>query len=155
MSTYKLYLVQHGKALSEDINPKRPLSEEGREDVERIANFLKGRISLDVIWHSEKLRAKETAQILAEYLLPKEGLKELKGLSPLDPVESLPRKIIGERKNIMIVSHLPFLQKLCSLILTGSENYNLVNFSQAGCVYLEEREKTFGICWIITPELAP
>lgn len=151
----RLYLVQRGKALSEDINPKRPLSEEGREDVERIAKFLKGKIDLDMIWHSEKLRAKETAEILAKYLLPKEGLREVRGLTPLDPVESLPEKIIGEDKEIMIVSHLPFLQKLCSLILTGSENYNLVNFSQAGCVYLEEREKTFGICWITTPELAP
>ncbi len=149
----RLYLVQHGKALSEDIDPKRPLSEEGKRDTEGIAKFLKGKIDLDIIWHSEKLRAKETAQILAEHLLPKEGLRELRGLLPLDPVESLPEKIIRERKNIMIVSHLPFLQKLCSLILTGSEDYNLINFSQAGCVYLEERKETFGICWIITPEL--
>jgi len=148
----RLYLVQHGKALSEDIDPKRPLSEEGKKDTERIAKFLKGKIDLDVIWHSEKLRTKETAQTLAEYLLPKEGLKELKRLLPLDPVESLLRKIIGERKNIMIVSHLPFLQKLSSLILTGSENYNLINFSQAGCVYLEEREEIFGISWVVTPE---
>jgi phosphohistidine phosphatase len=99
------------------------------------------------------LRAKETAEILAKDIQPKEGLKEIKGLAPLDPVENLLQKIIEENKDIMIVSHLPFLQKFSSLILTGSEKYNLINFSQAGCICLEEKERKFGILWIITPEL--
>lgn len=150
----RLYLVQHGKALPEEVDLKRPLSEEGKTDVERVADFLREKeISLDVIWHSEKLRAKQTAQILFQKIQPKESLREMKGLAPLESVEGIAEKIIEENKDIMLVGHLPFLQKLASLILTKSTDYNLINFSQGGCVCLEEREGIFGISWIIRPEL--
>lgn len=36
----KLYLMQHGDALSRDIDPDRPLSDKGRRDVEQIGDFL-------------------------------------------------------------------------------------------------------------------
>ena len=31
-----LFLLQHGDALAESVNPQRPLSEQGRSDVERL-----------------------------------------------------------------------------------------------------------------------
>ena len=37
----KLYLVQHGRAASKDVDSRRPLTEEGRSDVENIAAFVK------------------------------------------------------------------------------------------------------------------
>lgn len=150
----RLYLIQHGKALPEEIDPKRSLSDEGKADVERMASFLKEKkISVDSIWHSEKLRAKQTAQILGEKIQPKEGLREMKELAPLAPVEGIAEKIIEENKDIMLVGHLPFLQKLASLILTKSTDYHLINFSQGGCVCLEGSEGVFSISWIIKPEL--
>ena len=36
----KLYLVQHGQAVSKEEDPERPLSEQGREDVRRVATRL-------------------------------------------------------------------------------------------------------------------
>jgi phosphohistidine phosphatase len=60
------YLVQHGAAKAEAEDPQRGLTEEGRRAVERMADFLaKLYLPLDLIEHSEKLRMRQTAEILA------------------------------------------------------------------------------------------
>lgn len=65
----RLYLVQHGEAKKEEEDPLRPLSERGREDVQRVAKYVeKLDIKASIIFHSGKLRAKQTAEILAEKL---------------------------------------------------------------------------------------
>lgn len=61
----KLYLVQHGEALSKEQDTKRSLSEQGRREVERMANFLAtAGVRVARICHSGKLRAQQTAEIL-------------------------------------------------------------------------------------------
>jgi phosphohistidine phosphatase len=61
----KLYLAQHGDSLPEQVNPERPLSERGREDVRRLAEFLGGTgIQVRRVYHSGKLRARQTAELL-------------------------------------------------------------------------------------------
>jgi phosphohistidine phosphatase len=62
----QLYLVQHGAAKSEAEDPQRGLTDEGKRTIERMAAFLAPLgFSLDRIEHSEKLRARQTAEILA------------------------------------------------------------------------------------------
>ncbi len=150
-----LYLVQHGEAASETVDPSRPLTGKGMADVLKVAGFLKGKINADIIWHSTKLRARETAGIFAEALLPKNGLSEKQGLAPNDPVHGIKEIILKEMpKHLMIVSHLPFLAKLASLLLADSENNNLVTFRQAGVVCLEQTDQgNWAVAWIVIPEL--
>ena len=63
----KLYLVQHAQAASEDADPQRGLTEEGRSEIERIAGFIKPlNLQVEYLWHSGKKRAEQTAQVLAE-----------------------------------------------------------------------------------------
>ena len=65
----KLYLVQHGEATSKDITPERPLTEKGHDDVRKISQFLKqSDFQLDQIIHSDKPRAKETAEYFIKIL---------------------------------------------------------------------------------------
>ncbi len=65
----KLYLVQHAKAASKQADPQRPLTEEGRRDIQKVASFIRPLgLGLDYLWHSGKKRAAETAEILAEAL---------------------------------------------------------------------------------------
>ena len=53
----RAYLVQHGKAKSADEDPNRGLSNEGRDEINRIAEFLSAlRISVSLIQHSGKAR---------------------------------------------------------------------------------------------------
>ena len=48
----RLYLVQHGEAKKVEEDPLRPLSEKGREDIQRVAKY------------AEKLDIKEAVQQL-------------------------------------------------------------------------------------------
>jgi phosphohistidine phosphatase len=54
----RLYLVQHGDAVSEQSDPERPLSVAGRRDVEAVARLLASNdIRAERVAHSGKLRA--------------------------------------------------------------------------------------------------
>jgi phosphohistidine phosphatase len=53
----RLYLVQHGDAIPERVDPERPLSAEGRRDVEAVARLLASAGTRAVrVAHSGKLR---------------------------------------------------------------------------------------------------
>ena len=75
-----LYLVQHGKSLSKDIDPERGLSEEGRAETKRIAEVAQGyRVNVRAIKHSGKKRARETADIFDAALNSDRGVQEMAG----------------------------------------------------------------------------
>ena len=62
----RLYLVQHGDAIPERVDPERPLSAKGRRDVEAVARLLASAGTRAVrVAHSGKLRAQQTAEVLA------------------------------------------------------------------------------------------
>ena len=73
----KLYLIQHGEAKSKEEDSERPLNETGIENSKKVSNFI-SRMDLDIseVWHSTKLRAKETAMIFAGNLGIADRLKE-------------------------------------------------------------------------------
>ena len=151
----ELYLVQHGEAASKEVNPERPLTEKGRQDVTKTANFLKkcGR-EIDTIWHSTKTRAIETAKIIAGTLPPERDVEQKEGLAPNDSVKAVFTAINSEKGSLMIVGHLPFLQKLASLALVGSENSQVIGFQQGGVVCLRQNDDgTWQIMFAIIPDL--
>jgi len=150
----KLYLVQHGKAVQEELDPQRPLTEEGRRDTQKVAGFIKPlKISIDYLWHSGKKRAAQTAEILTEVVKYK-TLTAHNGLGPNDDVTALKDELATAQQDIMIVGHLPFLGKLTSLLLSGSESANIVAFKNSGIVCLTRYEKDqWQLDWVVTPEL--
>jgi phosphohistidine phosphatase len=151
----RLYLVQHGKALSKEQDPERPLSEEGRREARRIADFIRP-LSLAVgeSWHSGKLRAAQTADIYAEAFRAAEGPTARKGLAPDDNVALLRDELAVATDDTMIVGHMPFVSRLASLLLTGYESPPIATFVNAGVVCLERTaDSTWQIRWVITPEL--
>lgn len=146
----RLYLIQHGLSLPEEKDPERPLSSEGKEQTQKIAEFLKAKsVEVDSLWHSPKLRAIQTAQIITKSIFCPE-IQERNDLNPLDSVEKFPEEIKSLSKNLMIVGHLPFLQKLASLILSGLETNQFVSFKNSGVVCLEYTD-TWKIVWMVTP----
>ena len=74
----RAFLVRHGEATSGTETPGRPLSVGGREDVEKVARAV-ARLGSgpSVILHSTKLRAAETAGLLADRLAPRDGVIEV------------------------------------------------------------------------------
>jgi len=107
-------------------------------------------LNVDAIWHSKKLRAAQTAEIIAETLSCGK-VQEREDLSPLDSVEKLPEEIFASKMDIIIVGHLPFLQKLASLLLTGSEESEIIAFKNSGVASLDYDEK-WKIDWLVSPE---
>lgn len=146
-----LYLVQHGDAVSKDVDPERPLSEKGRDDVSRVAAFISPRMKVGMIGESGKLRATQTAEILGDAL----GIKPEKvdSLSPLDsPGECI--GVFSERSgDTMLVGHMPHLGKLASLLLHGAPEVNTVDFLPGSVLCLGRGEQGWSIQWMVRPEL--
>ncbi len=151
----QLYLVQHGAAKTEAEDPQRGLTEEGRPTVERMAEFLAAlRLSLDCIEHSDKLRARQTAEILGAHLRPIEGTKQIAGIAPNDDVEPMRARLAKESKNLMLVGHLPYLNRLVARLLGLPADKQVVRFQMGGVVRLEREEnEEWLIRWMVTPDL--
>ena len=151
----KLYLVQHAKAASKQIDPQRPLTKEGHQDMQKVTAFIKPlKLCVDYLWHSGKRRAAQTAELLAEVIKINKTKTARDGLGPNDDVTVLKDELASLQQDVMIVGHLPFLSKLASLLLAGDESANMVAFKQGGIVCLSRSEiNQWQIDWMITPEL--
>ncbi|MEJ2725283.1 MAG: phosphohistidine phosphatase SixA [Deltaproteobacteria bacterium] len=147
-----LFLVQHGKSLPKEVDPEKGLSDEGKDEVKRIASLagVYG-IPVSTIKHSGKKRARETAEIFAEALSPGGGVQEMEGLAPLDDVTKLNVKA---DENVMLVGHLPFMEKLTSYLIAGSpDRPQVLKFQNGGIVCLDRDTETdsWFIKWTLFP----
>jgi phosphohistidine phosphatase len=151
----QVYLVQHGEAMSKGDDPHRPLTEQGRRDVAHVAVALKRHeLPLSAIWHSGKLRARQTAAAFAEALEPGEAVQEKSGLSPKDDPEPL-AEVLGELEApVMVVGHLPHLSRLASLMIVGDPDREIVRFRQGAVLCLAQTAEGWRVGWYLTPELA-
>lgn len=151
-----VYLVQHGRPVPKEENPDRPLSDQGRREAERMAAFLReAGVRVQTVFHSEKTRARETAEIMASKLQPDKRALEKKGLSPLDDVRAVAGEIDEGQEDLMIVGHLPHLAKLASLLTAGDESIQVVSFQQGGVVCLRRggEERGWAVAWMLVPEI--
>jgi phosphohistidine phosphatase len=150
-----LYLVQHGRSLPRDIDPEQGLSEEGVADTERIAAVAKGYdVAVARIGHSGKKRARQTADIFASALRPAGGIGETAGLKPLDDAAAMEEKICSEN-GVMLVGHLPFMERLTSHLITGAAEKPVFKFQNSGIVCLERDDATgfWAITWTLMPAI--
>lgn len=149
----KIYLVRHGDSLPAEINPEHPLSPQGFENTEKIARLIAKRsFPLARIIYSQKLRAKQTAEIFGDYLAPDAKLEEHRNLSPNDRIDAIATLVEAENEDIMIVGHLPFLNKLIGYLVVGDEEQLLVNFQGSTAVCLEAIDGNWIIRWVIGPD---
>ena len=146
----KLYLVQHAEAKPEAEDPRRPLTGKGEADAKRLAEFLKGFVRVGRILHSDKLRAVQTAQALAEELKPRE-VSIGDDLKPLDDPSAWIGWLASIDEDFMLVGHMPHLGKLASLLLCGDERLKL-GFEPGSAACLE-RDATgaWALGWMVKP----
>lgn len=151
----RLYLVRHGDAISEQADPERPLSDMGRQEVMKVARFLIKRKEpfVDLIVHSDKKRAAQTAQIFKEIFSPHSQLMEKDGLSPNDSIEGMSRMIEEVGKDFMAVGHLPYMSRLVSRLVVGEECREVVAFPTATVAALEKNaDGRWNVIFSISPE---
>lgn len=150
-----VYLVQHGEAKSEAEDPARPLTDRGREEVQRVARHAAAlALQVEEICHSGKLRARQTAEILAEHLSPRRGTREMDGLAPTDDPVKARAAIEAAREPVMLVGHLPHLSRLASSLLVENPGREIIRFRMGAIVCLTRAESAWLLQWVLTPELA-
>jgi len=114
-----LYLVHHGDAVGPDVDPRRPLSTVGRANADRVADLAATRGARPaVVWHSGKLRARQTAEACWRACNALAELSATRDLQPDDPPEWMRDRLVGETRDILIAGHFPHLPRLLAL-LTG------------------------------------
>lgn len=150
----QLYLVRHGEAVSSSIDKEQPLSPLGTKQVETLCEVLQDSLLyVEEILHSPKKRAKQTAELLARGLKLQCPLLERDDLMPMDPIESILHELRSAERNLMIVGHLPFMDRLLSSLLLGNEDNNFFNFTGSSMVALENVSGTWRIIWALSPSL--
>lgn len=157
----KLYLVQHGAAVPDEEDPDRPLTDEGRQDIQRLASFVaRSGTRVARVIHSGKRRALETAVILASVVGPGKIVEEaVSGLGPNDATDQFFAAAAtwaedAESGDIMVVGHQPFMGRMTSRLLVGSENIGDVGFLPGTMVCLESAEDgRWGLAWMVGPGL--
>ncbi len=152
-----IYLVQHGAAVPKDENEERPLSDQGRDDVNKVASFLaRSGVSVPRVIHSGKLRAMETALLLSGVIGPGNMVEEAEtGLAPDDSTDVFFAAIEEWTDDAIIVGHLPFVAKLASRLVTGNEEETVIHFKPGSVACLERGENGGGwtVSWFVRPEL--
>jgi phosphohistidine phosphatase len=148
-----LFLVQHGEASPETVDPSRGLTARGADDVRKVA-VQAGALNLPFkrILHSRKKRAAQTGEILAEYLMKDPLLQQVEGLLPEDDPSPWVERLQTMTENTVLVGHLPNLARLSSALLCEDPDRSLISFHMAGIVCLTKSAKGWAIEWIMTPD---
>jgi len=150
----KVYLVQHAESKPEAEDPKRPLTEKGKQVIESVARCLTS-LGMEVakILHSDRLRARQTAELFAKHLTPAEGFMEEIGLGSLDAPQEARRLIRQAERPLMIVGHLPYLSRLGSSLILGTPENEIIRFKMGGVVCLSESDSKWLVDWVLVTEL--
>ena len=137
----ELYLVRHGEVDPNvpDGGAGPPLSETGLAHARRAANFA-ARLGVRVaeIRHSSKLASIQTAEAFeAELSSPR---REITGLGPDDDINPLRREAAGLEQNVLVVGHLPYLNRIAGALLAQDESMPVVVFHPAALIRLDRRD---------------
>jgi len=102
------------------VDPQRPLSARGQAEARALLERFRAAGARATglsawepvaIWHSGKLRARQTAEIFLA-LNPFAEFKMIRGLRPDDPPDIVLRALAGEDRDLVLVGHLPYLAAL-------------------------------------------
>jgi phosphohistidine phosphatase len=119
-----LTLVHHGEAVGPDVDPRRPLSPRGLAAVERLAADAARRgVKPVVVWHSGKLRAKQTAEAFWRACNALAAFSASRDLQPDDPPVWIRDRLRGETREILIAGHFPHLPRLLALLLNRDDGF--------------------------------
>jgi phosphohistidine phosphatase len=157
-----LYIIRHG--IAEDLgannsydDSQRALTEAGRKKMRSIAEgLLAFGVKLDLILTSPYLRARETAEILAEVFETKDKLVFSKNLIPLaDPVQLVDEITEKHQVNsLAVVGHEPALSSLTSILLSGQPYLNITMKKGGVCHLSTDKVRVEGgatLEWLLTP----
>jgi phosphohistidine phosphatase SixA len=149
--------VEHGAAGYEN-DDERPLTGKGERKMWAIARAIEAlEISFDSILSSPLVRARQTAEIVAEALKCKKRMELTDTLSPQHSAKPLIEYLQKQRAvdDVLLVGHEPFLSQFISLLISG-ESETSVLLKKGGFCKLSTDHLKHGKCatleWLLTPK---
>jgi len=125
----KVVLVHHADAVGPDVDAQRPLSPLGRAQADWLAQRAKAAgIKPEVIVHSGKLRALQTAEYFWRTSNPLADFRMVRGLRPDDTPELMRDVLSHEKRDTVVVSHMPLLPALARMLDARVETFPLHGF---------------------------
>jgi phosphohistidine phosphatase len=159
-----LYILRHGLAVEPGASEyskdsERPLTPKGERKLWTIAQALEELgISFDWILSSPYVRARQTAEIVAEALNVHKKLEISETLMPAGSTKKLIEMINHReppREDVLLVGHEPYLSQLISLLVSGN-NEMQVTMKKGGLCKLSTESLEQGRCatleWLLTPK---
>jgi len=158
-----LYLLRHGIAVEHGApgygqDADRPLTDKGERKLWRITEAMRVmELSFDLILASPYLRARRTAEIVAEAFKAKKKLELCNALAAdgdmLELIHYL-NQLSPRPENVLVVGHEPYLGVLATLLITG-DSCSAVEFKKGGLCKLMIQRLRPGRCatleWLLTP----
>ncbi len=112
-----LYLVHHAEAVGPGVDPQRPLSERGLAHAAALAAAARARrVKPALIWHSGKLRSRQTAEAFLRACNPSATFRATRGLLPGDPAVWMENALALEDRDVLVVGHIPHLPSLAQAL---------------------------------------
>jgi phosphohistidine phosphatase len=147
----RVYLTQHGRAMTEEQDPDRPLTPQGVADVGHVIEVASslGAMAVDRIIHSGKARARQTAEMWAEALGA--PTTDADGLAPMDDPAIWAERLGLERADVLLAGHLPHLSRLASLLVAGDADRVVVGFQPGGLVRLDPGDDGWTVGLVLAP----
>ena len=147
-----VYLVQHGRAKTEDEDAERPLTDQGVEDVAGVAHHAVARLGVRPtrVLHSGKTRARQTAEAWGRLL--DADVEQADALAPNDDPTIWLERLRVEADDLMLVGHLPHLARLAALLVVGTAARSVVGFRQGGLVGLERTDAGWVVSVLLPPD---
>ena len=136
---------------------ERPLTAKGMKRTRRAAKGLAAlEPSVQKLLTSPLVRARQTADIVAEALGLENRIEDLPELAPAGEVEKITGRIASfqEAEGFMLVGHQPLLGKLASFLLTGNTHLQIdLKKSSVCCISVDSLPvvKNGILRWMLTP----
>jgi len=116
-----LLLIHHAEAVGPNVDPQRPLTEAGHQHAQRLAEIARDKGAAPAaIWHSGKLRGRQTGHAFLTVCAPFASFKMVRGLGPDDHPGIIQTAIQRESQDLALVGHWPSLPVLLQLLSPDS-----------------------------------
>ncbi len=158
-----LYILRHGLAVEPGApgyakDADRPLTPKGERKLWQIAEAMETlELSFDLMLSSPYLRARQTADIIAEAFNARKKLEFSETLTPAGSPKRLIEFLLGLKplpENVLLVGHEPYLSGLISLLVAGDARL-WVTLKKGGLCKLNAESLKPGRCavleWLLTP----
>ncbi len=158
-----LYIVRHAIAVERgtpgyDDDSQRPLTDDGRKKMKKIVKGLRQLdVDLGLILTSPYIRARDTAEILANGFKVKDKMFFTDNLTPEANFDKLIDEIIEKNvDSLALVGHEPMLSSFVGFLMTGNSASTIALKKGGVCLLRADdlhQERRALLQWLLTPAI--